>query len=215
MMQRASRAAPNLPPPLPGTLRAAAMACCERLLRVAASGLQVRPPAPAPAAPAPHPGPPAPAPAIPSLALALTAALSRKRRRTQSSPSSPDLHSPAARVREGPSPALSPAPPSREPSLPRLPYLLSGLPYLNMPPTNDTIPQLDGADDGDLLSPAATFQSAGPAAGMAEAGALELRPAPPPPPPPPRPPDCSRPVVRPALYWYRADDVSYGCFQRH
>ena len=80
-------------------------------------------------------------PGATSLAHALTAALGR----TQSSPSSPDHRdSPAA-----------PAPLSREPSLPKpLPYLLSGFPYLNMPPTTVTIGQLDGADDAPFQSPA-------------------------------------------------------------
>jgi hypothetical protein len=90
----------------------------------------VAPPAGPPAAPAPCSGPPAP-----SLAHALTVALGR----TQSSPSSPDHRdSPAA-----------PAPRSQEPSLPK------PLPYLNMSPTTVTIGQLDGADDAELLYPAA------------------------------------------------------------
>jgi hypothetical protein len=78
-------------------------------------------------------------------------------------------------VREGPSPVLSPAQPAREP-LPRLPYLLSGLPYLNATHP-DAIAQLDGADDSDLLSPATSqpasqFQIPDPAAEMAAAGAV-------------------------------------------
>ena len=116
-------------------------------------------------APAPAPGPSAPALPTPSLAGTLPTP-SQKRRRTQSSPSSPNL-------------------PSREPSLP---YLRSGLTYLNSDTLHpDTIGgQLDGADDGDLLSPGASqpahpFQNHDPATGMAETGAgapelHELRP---------------------------------------
>ena len=58
--------------------------------------------------------------------------------------------------------------------VPRLPYLRSDLSYLNMPPTTDTIAQLDGADDGELLSPVSPPQIPGPfqnpvPAGMAAA----------------------------------------------
>jgi hypothetical protein len=98
---------------------------------------------PAPSAP--------PAPALPNSFLAdtLTAALGQKRRRTHSSPSSTDHRDFTA----------------------AFPYLRSGLPYLNVR-TSDTIGQVDGADDSELLSPAAdqptaSFQNPDTAAGMA------------------------------------------------
>ena len=117
--------------------------------------------------------------------MALFRFVAPKRRRTQSSPSSPD--SSAARVREGPSPALSPAPLSHEPSIPRLPYLRSDLSYLNVP-SPDTIDQLDGADDADL----------------------ELRPVAPPPPPAPPPASLCPPAVR-FKKKHTGDIFSIGC----
>jgi hypothetical protein len=70
---------------------------------------------------------------------------------------------PAVRIREDFSPDLSPAPPTHASSTDKLGYLRSGLAYLNPP---SPLAQLDGADDSELLSPAAgqpiaTFQTAG------------------------------------------------------